>query len=207
MMQNSNLRPDGSTAIQCDAGTPIMGRTSTTGTYQILKVNADGSLPGNASPLPLANYLAFNSIFTTFPPGTPGVNVLVQKVSLFSGNPITESGLYRLNPTCVFSGSGTGGIDFILYPVGYAIETYIDGLTPGTDAFNPTIFDTIGVTAFWHNTAVQNFGVNNKIAYNRDNSFDVYLDSGSYKLAIISSGGITYTGQGFVGFYEFSKIS
>lgn len=41
--QNSNNRATGSTALNCDAGTPLVGVTPTN-TYQIIKVNASGGM-------------------------------------------------------------------------------------------------------------------------------------------------------------------
>lgn len=207
--QNSNNKATGYTAKECDAGIPISGRTGDTGTYEIIKVNADGSLAISGGPTPLtnANYIQSNPVIFTPNVTPPITNVFVASVGLFGGNSIA-SGLYRINPTAIFSASGTGAVDFILYSQGSNIETYISFLFGGVDVFQPTTADVGGTAAYWHNTALQNYGNQLKIAYNRQNSLDVYLTSGAYRMAIISNGGCTFIPDNDrLGFYEFSKIA
>jgi len=210
--QNSNNKATGYTAKECDAGIPISGRTSDTGTYEIIKVNPDGSLAisggGGVTPLPNANYLQSNPVLLSQPfiPGT--ANIFVGSVGLFGGNSIS-AGLYRINPTGIFSASGSGGLNFILYSQFSAIETYISFLTPGVDQFQPNSLSVGGTAAYWHNIALQNYGNFLKIAYNRQNSLDLYLTAGAYRMAIITdAGGINMIPDNAqIGFYEFSKIA
>ncbi len=99
MMQNSNLRPDGSTAIQCDAGTPIMGRTSTTGTYQILKVNADGSIAG--LPSPIADASVYYSLTPNITPSPIGA--MAGGTAILYADIINMTAMNRIKPTSYYN--------------------------------------------------------------------------------------------------------
>jgi hypothetical protein len=210
MMQNSNLRPDGSTAIQCDAGTPIMGRTSTTGTYQILKVNADGSLPvGANTPLTPPSTPSSNSPFSV----TLGSGIIGAGTFLFCV-PCTiittpNAGLYRINPFVAFNGIGAGSINIALVEDSSSLASYCFGLNPGVDAFSPGISNlTSGLSCWWHNNTAEAISGQVQIAYNRNNPTNAYLSNTPQFLLAWVHTAITVgaLGQFNYGFYEFAKI-
>jgi hypothetical protein len=208
IQQVSNNRPSGSTAKACDAGIPISGRTSTTGTYEILKVNADGSLP-----------LAANGAFVTGVPTseTPkaGVNPstgvkavdLVLAYDLVTPTPIT-AGLYQINPFFICNATVLGAVDIMLIKDASPLDSYTAARVPFVDGFSPSISDFAGGFAvFFHNNTNQNMGGNNALAYNRSNETTVYLEAGSYKLLVKVHTAITMTaGAVFSGFYSFNQL-
>ena len=207
--QSSNNRPSGSTAKQCDAGIPVVGRTSATGEYQILKVNPDGSLAGIGNvPLDNANCPFIDSMAAS---GTPGGAIPPNSIIAYQpviANPITE-GMYRINPVLFYDGTPTGSVNFTLVKIGSTLDAYINTRVPFVDSFAPIITDLIsGLGGFWHNVSIQTFGTNIQTAYNRNNALTTFLTAGSYALLITVDGAITQNAGGqFFGFYEFSKVS
>jgi hypothetical protein len=206
--QVSNNRPSGSTAKACDAGIPIVGRTSSTGVYEILKVNADGSLP-----------LAANGTFITGVPtsdtpnsgGNPTTGIkavdLVLAYDLVTPIPLT-AGLYKINPFFICSATVLGAVDIMLIKDGSPLDAYTTGRAPFIDGFSPTITDFAdGFAVFFNNVANVNMGGNNALSYNRSNETTVYLEAGSYKLLVKVHTAITMTaGAIYSGFYNFSKL-
>lgn len=196
--QDSNNRPSGSPAILCDAGIPIMGRTSSTGVYEILKVNADGSLAGFPANAPDSSVAYIDSaITTTIATGTYAAGNLLASDLVVSTN-ISE-GLYRITPfiKCVTS-SVNPTITFLFIRVGSLADTYLSSLIVATDDYDPTITQIEGVEAFFHSitlktitTVVGNF-VSMSISTTPQ---DIFLPAGTYKLATLqhSAAGINIT--------------
>ena len=191
MMQNSNLRPDGSTAIQCDSGTPIMGRTSTTGTYQIMKVNADGTIAG--LPSPIADASVFYSL--TPNPYLSPIGAMAGGTAIAYADLITTSidaGCYIFSPQYVVQATTTGGaVTMILVKVGSVLDTYCGSLNLGTDAFQPSTGNVSnGFAQIWHNVPLHSLGTIAGVSTTTANSNvlnkNVYLESGTYKLMVIS---------------------
>ena len=190
MMQNSNNRPDGSQAIQCDAGTPIMGRTSTTGTYQILKVNSDGSIAGLPSPIADSG-----CVYECTPGVIPSpMGAFAGGVTLMYTDVITTSinaGSYTIAPFWGAMLSTTGGaVSFALIKVGSSMDAYCSSLLLGTDAFAPTITLAFnGMAQAWHNISVDAIGTIAGFSYSTGNANvlekQCYLESGTYKMAVI----------------------
>jgi len=201
----SNNKPSGFQSYECDAGVPISGRTNTTGSYQILKVNSDGSI-NNATPDTQALYTGYNTTSIA----TIGVSP-VNLTFVGKSNPINiqNSGQYQVNPTFIYTGGAGGGISFILYQDGSVLNAYINSLTPFTDTFQATATDIAsGLYGYWHNTVVQAFSVSLRTSFNRDNTNSLYLTAGTYYIAIITDGATVFNaGVGLIGFYEFLKIA
>ena len=190
MMQNSNLRPDGSTAIQCDAGTPIMGRTSTTGTYQILKVNADGSIAGLPSPIADASvYYSLTPNITPSPIGAMAGGTAILYADIITAS--INAGSYTLSPMYQVQATTTGGaITMILVKVGSALDTYCSGLNLGSDAFSPNAGNVQnGFAQIWHNIPLHQLGTIAGVSTSTANANvlekTTYLESGTYKLMVI----------------------
>lgn len=207
----NNTKPSGTNAIPCDAGTPISGRTANNGTYEILKLNADGSLPvsGTVTPLPgTAAYIGVNAQTISLGGGTPGANIYLGQISVISLTSI-DAGFYSVNPVFIFANGGTnaGGTTFLLYKDGTAIDSYINTLVGG-NSFNPGMIDLLtGVFGYWHNTTNQFLGATTSISYNRNNVLNTYLEQGIYKIAVITDGNPNFAGgPGYVGLYDFTKL-
>jgi hypothetical protein len=202
--QNSNNKPSGFASVECDSGTPVCGRTATNGSYQILKVNQDGTLNTTSQTVAPAEYLQFANPITV-PTGALAANTYIASLELGA----YDSGIYKINPAFIFNGATTGGISFLLYNTLGEMFTYVNGLIQGA-AFAPTIANVApngGVAAYWHNTAVQSFGTILEISYNRNNTLEVFLDTGSYYIAIISDGAVNITtSSALFGCIEVSKI-
>lgn len=206
--QKSNNRPSGSSAKSCDAGIPIVGRTSSTGVYEILKVNADGSLPLAANgtfvsgvPTPSTPTATANPLTSVKPAG------LVLAYNAVNVAPIT-AGLYEINPFFICNASVAGSVNFMLIKSGTPLDVYATGRAPFTDSFTPGITDfQTGYAAFWHNVTNQALGGNNVLAYNRDNKQSVYLEAGIYWLLIYVHTDITMNaGANYFGFYTFNQL-
>ena len=207
----NNTRASGSSSIQCDAGVPISGRTSDTGVYNILKVNADGSLPTGLVPESAGNvpYYGTPRASTLNPIGAFAVNTLVFYESITFA-PIVD-GLYQIQPQFICASNSAGAVNFALIKTGSAMDTYTTTRVVGTDTFVPSITDfSAGFSAYWDNavlTAIGSTGSRGTGALVIQQK-DVYLDAGSYKLLIwvhttfTTSSPIIYTG-----FTTFTKIS
>lgn len=205
--QSSNNRPSGSSAKSCDAGIPIVGRTSSTGVYEILKVNPDGSISTGATPVSdtIAPYTPNPSAVGT-PGGVIAAGTLIVNTTVI-GTAI-DAGLYRINPYFAYAGAAGGSVNIMLIKQGSTIETYVNTRGVYVDTYNPTISDiSDGIAAYWHGNAIQDFGISLFTAYNRSNAQNYYLESGTYNMVIWVNSGITQSAPTqYVGFLEFSKI-
>jgi hypothetical protein len=209
IQQVSNNRPSGSAALACDAGIPIVGRTSSTGTYEILKVNADGSLPFASS-----NGTFVSGVPTSDTPiaganPTTGIKAvdLVLAYNLVTPTPLT-AGVYRINPFFICSATVLGAVDMMLIKAGSPLDAYTATRAAFVDGFSPSITDFAdGFAVFFNNVANVNMGGNNALAYNRTNQIDVYLEAGSYELLVKVHTAITMTaGAVYSGFYNFALL-
>lgn len=206
--QSSNNRPSGSSAKSCDAGIPIVGRTSSTGVYEILKVNADGSIATGGSPVSdtIVPY-APTPTATATPGGAIGTGVLLANINAVTTT--IDAGNYRINPLIIYDGITGGSINFMLIKQLSAISTYAGTRAPFIDSFSPSMNDLVtGVSGFWHGSTIQQLAGTTQTAYNRSNAQTFYLESGIYDLIVYVDGGITQNaGFQFVGFWEFTKLS
>jgi hypothetical protein len=200
----SNNKPSGFQSYECDAGTPISGRTSSSGSYQILKVNSDGSI-NNATADTQALYTGYNTTsIATIGVAPPNLTFIGKSNSIS-----ISDGQYQINPTFIYTGGAGGGISFILYKSFTNLDTYINTLTPFTDTFQATAGDVAtGLYGYWHNTASQGFSTSLQTSFNRTNTQSLYLTTGQYYIAIITDGATVFNaGVGLIGFYEFLKIA
>jgi hypothetical protein len=207
----NNTRASGSTSIQCDAGVPISGRTSDTGVYNILKVNADGSLPTGLVPEATTNVPYLNS---------PRVSVL-NPVGAFTANTLAfyesvtlapiVSGVYQLIPMWICATNSAGAVNFALIQTGSAMDTYTSTRNVGTDSFTPAITDfASGFACWWDNNALQVIGSTGSrgTAGLNTQQKEVHLDAGSYKLLVwVHTAFTTSSPIVNAGFLNFTKIS
>lgn len=203
--QVSNNKSSGTLHKECDAGTPISGKTANN-RYQILKLNIDGTLAGFPTLTNTIADIGNNPISVPLVPGAPPANTFLG--SGIASGPALEDGIYRINPTFIFEGGTGGGISIVLYKVGTPLDAFISTLPP-YNAFNPTMIDLqYGLYGYWHNSATENLGSVAQIAYNRNNAIELQITYGLYKFAIITEGAVTITsGVGYFGYWEFLKIA
>jgi hypothetical protein len=207
----NNQKASGSSAIQCDAGSPISGRTADDGVYQILKVNADGSLPTGVVPQTEANTPPlFQPLGGTLNPvGAFGVGVLVFYASINLTN--IEAGLYAISPQFICATNSAGAVNFALIEDGSIMDAYISSRNVGVDSFTPTITDySTGFALFWHNNALEVIGSSGSrgTANLTAQRKQVYLKADTYKLAVwVHTAFTTSSPIVYVGFNEFAKIS
>lgn len=206
--QVSNNRPSGATAKSCDAGIPIVGRTSPTGVYETLKVNADGSLPLAANGAPVTGVPTPQNPTALANPVT-GVKPtgLVLAYNAIVGAPIA-SGLYKINPFFLCNASVLGSVNFTLIKQGSSLDVYATSRVPFVDGYTPAInnFQT-GYSFFWHNIVNQAMGGNNAISYNVNSEKIVYLEAGIYWMLVTVETAITMNaGACYLGFYQFAAL-
>lgn len=184
--QNSNNKPSGSTAVQCDSGIPLIGRTGDTGVYQILKVNADGSLPTPTVTIPTFPDLITPNAAVLAPAGAFAANVIMA-FGNFSVT-VTDAGIYTLRPFFMFQYVVLGAVNMFLVKVGSPLEAYINTRAVGVDSFSPSITDVSqGLSAQFHSIANQQIGGQiAKTLFAVNQQFDFYLEAGNYKLLITS---------------------
>jgi hypothetical protein len=199
-----NLKQSGSTARQCDPGLPITGRSADTGQYNIARINSDGSLGtvGAAGGIDLITPSAMGT-----PIGLIAANTVVNfTAAIVSGAALLE-GMYRVNPTAIWQGTGGGSLNFILYKTGTAFDTYASSVGSG-NIFTPSLTDLqAGVAGYWHAVAGQAIGAQAFIAYNRSNALDLYLEAGNYNLLVVTDTAITTTlSPMLVGFLSFARL-
>jgi hypothetical protein len=184
--QNSNNKPSGSTAVQCDAGIPIMGRTGDTGVYQILKVNADGSLPIPSVTIPTFPDLETPNTTPLAPAGAKAVNLILSYGS-FTVN-VATAGNYTIRPFFMAQLTVLGAVNMYLIKQGSVLDAYTTSRAVGVDSYNPAITDYVnGLAAAFHNIANQFIGVNIAKTFITSNieNFNVYLETGDYKLLVV----------------------
>ena len=207
--QDSNNRPSGSPAILCDAGIPIVGRTSTTGVYEILKVNADGSLagfPANVTSVDVSYISSANANSYPLNPALHAAGQLVAYVNVVTAA-ITE-GLYRITPYYQVDCPFGAAVNFFIVKNGSAADVYLSTLAIGTDGYNPNVAQLDGVYSFYYNAIVQPVGSGTVSMAVNVLSQDVYLASGTYKVAVVAEAAFTNgSPTTTIGLQQFLKIA
>lgn len=201
----NNLKQSGSAAVQCDPGLPISGRSADAGSYNILRVNPDGST-GTQSAYAGSRWIQTPGAIAVTP-GSPASETYLGNLAVNpSGTAILE-GMYAINPTALWEGAAGGGLNFVIYAVGTPLDAYISGLTSG-NTFAPTSAQlSSGLAAFWHGVGAQLFGSGLNVAYNRTNTLEAYLAAGTYNIAVITNGTVNFTaGTLLMGFYQFARL-
>lgn len=204
---NTN-RPSGSSSIDCDSGVPISGRTSPTGTYEILKVNADGSLPGLPASETQVPSLVLPGTTTTNPPGILIAGIMLIYEQITPTNPLT-AGLYQGNPWIQFEATPTGAVNCAIVRVGSAMDSYILTRSLGFDDFQPTANDFLnGFAMWWHNLPLQDVGGGNAgIVTQITQEKNFVLTAGDYKVLYWVHTDITITNPTTLfGFSQFNKL-
>ena len=214
--QNSNNKPSGSTGKTCDAGTPIMGKT-TTNEYQIVQVDANGVVQtsgggGGGGITPIAPTVASNigSPSTYIIPASGWTSGYLIARTQVTTTPIT-AGLYRINPFFIVPGSNSGvSVNIFLTLVGSSLESFVSTITLFSGSFNGAGDGQFvdGLYGFWHSNSMQQLNNNVSIAYNRSNSTEIYLNAGLYTLFVVTDTGVFSStgGNAYIGFYELAKI-
>lgn len=190
--QNSNNKPSGSTAVQCDAGIPIMGRTGDTGVYQILKVNADGSLPTPSVTIPTFPDLISPNATVLAPAGAKAANLILSYGS-FTVN-VATAGNFTIRPFFIANLTVLGAVSMYLIKNGTPLDAYTTSRAVGVDSYNPAITDySSGLAAAFHNIANQFIGVSIAKTFITSNieNFNVYLETGDYKLLVVCHTALT----------------
>jgi hypothetical protein len=205
MYQGNNNRTSGISGQSCDAGTPISGKTAA-GVYQIVLLNPDGSLKTGVGYLGATfPYLVNNAQSIVQNGGALAANTFIGSISLGT----LAEGVYRVNPQFSYSGITGGGISFVLYSTAGALGAYI-GTLVNSVPFNPNQAQLQqGLAGYWHNTASQQIGGGGEfIAYNRNNSLDIFLAAGNYGLAMVTDGTVNINAGSIstAGFTDFSKL-
>lgn len=211
--QVSNNKPSGQSSKACDAGIPIVGRTSPNGTYEIIKVNADGSLAGAAiSPITNAGipYSLTPSAYPLAPPALKAAGVIVYY------NQVTTTaltaGLYRINPFyMVDTLTATPAVNFILVKKGSTLDAYCSSRVVGSDGFTPAVTDFVtGYGALFHNCPLETISTANMKGTANLNATEkvIQLEAGDYALLVYVHTAFTNaTPTSYVGFTEFAKIA
>jgi hypothetical protein len=207
--QSSNNKPSGFRSKSCDAGIPIMGRTSDTGVYDILKINSDGSLM-TATNIPISGIpnndvtTAVNNPTTSIK--TTGLIVFNRQITI---DPLTK-GVYKIDPFFISMASTLGSFNFMLYKNGSSLALSCTGLIPFLDSVSFTSTDLMdGFGGFWHNIPQQLMNPSNTtITYSNNSNKEIGLADGQYSLIIwVHTATTMITADCQIGFNEFSKIS
>lgn len=204
--QNSNNKATGYTAKECDAGLPISGRTSSTGTYEIIKTLDDGTLivqqPLSDSVLPYA----MDALNVATPGGAIGAGIIVAKQQITSS--AIEAGLYKITPYYVMDGNAGGAVNIVLFKLGTTIATYAATRTPFTDTFAPSITDmNTGFAYLWHSITMQSIGGTMRTAYNLNLTAETFLEAGQYVLLVYVHTAITQNATSqYIGVQQFTRI-
>lgn len=213
IQQVSNNRPSGSNAKSCDAGIPIVGRTSPTGTYEILKVNPDGSLAGAAiTPVTSAGvpYSLAPTAYPLAPPALKAAGVIVY-YDQFTSTAL-NAGLYRINPFyLVDTITAAPAVNIILVKKGSPLDAYCISRNVGIDGFTPAVTDFVGgYGVFWHNLLLETISTANLKGTANLNATEkiVQLEAGNYALLIYVHTAFTNaTPTSYLGFTEFVQLA
>ena len=200
--QISNNKPSGYQSINCDAGTPISGRTASNGSYQILKLSDTGSLlvQSGISASGVEYQIEFQ---TAIPTGVVGVKAPTTFMGYYSV--ITTSisaGWYSITPSFILEATSGGSMTLLLTKAGTILDAYASGLNSGSDAFAPTMAQISGggLACMWHNLPLTaSLGTNIQSATGGNaNTLEkvVYLEAGNYNLTAIVDTAITTAGTG-----------
>jgi hypothetical protein len=163
-----------------------MGRTSDTGVYQILKVNADGSLPTASVTIPTFPDLLTPNATPLAPAGAKAANLILSYGS-FTVN-VATAGNFTIRPFFMSQLTVLGAVSMYLIKQGSVLDAYASSRLVGTDSYNPAITDYVnGLAAAFHNIANQFIGVSTAKTFITSNieNFNVYLETGDYKLLVV----------------------
>jgi hypothetical protein len=157
--RGSNNKQQNQTAISCDAGNVVMGRTADNGEYKILKVDNNGGIVtsnsssfvigGNYSGLAPTLFVSngSNAVIDTYLGGTG-----------LSNQPFIE-GLYNVSPFVMLqtTTNQVESVNVFLVKQGSGLANYFATLNPISDNFAPVnLFNLEGLVEFWHNVNLNN---------------------------------------------------
>jgi hypothetical protein len=213
--QIANNKASGLTGKDCDAGIPIVGRTSGN-VYEIVKVENDGTLSSDAGGIviPQTTGFTYQPEVSILPSGIiPAGACIIYNPLPSSGFfiDITEAGIYNIRPFLFFRATVAGTITFVLIKTGTAADTYTSLRALGTDTWTPTISEVQGVVAYYTliPTVRASGGTVYKTQFNPtlipENCY--YLGIGQYKLLVICATTSTTNDNNLLyGFETFYKI-
>jgi hypothetical protein len=209
MINSMNItKPSGSASIQCDAGTPMSGRTGNTGTYEILNLLPGGAIPTGANIT--ANYVNPPIPIALPPGGALGVNVIIGVVS--SVITILENGLYNLQPFVLFTSSTGAGstISIILTNATSNLSAYALGLVPYTDTFNPNNIQLSGVDSGYSYGPItlETYGTASRRSnINANQMKNYYYNAGTYNAILVARAAFSVTSpNAYFGFEVAQRI-
>lgn len=200
--QISNNKPSGYQSIDCDAGTPISGRTASNGSYQILKVSDAGSLLVQSAVDPASVEYQIENIVPVGT-GVTGVKVATIFLGSIAVVPVSISaGVYTIAPSCILEASSGGSLTLILVKAGTLLDSYSGTLNIGTDPYTPALATVTagGLACMWHNLPLTSYLANNLMSATAGTTATlektVYLEAGTYNLVAIVDTNITTAGTG-----------
>lgn len=184
--QDSNNRASGSTAVLCDAGIPIVGRTSPTGVYEIIKVNADGSLAAPSVTIPTFSDLITPTANVLAPSGAFAATVIIAYDPSFVT--VATAGNFIIRPFFMANLTVLGAVNMYVVKSGSPLDAYITTRAIGVDAYSPAITDySNGLAAAYHNVVNQNVGgsIGKTFVLNTTAQTEYFLEVADYKLLVV----------------------
>lgn len=200
--QISNNKPSGYQSIDCDAGTPISGRTASNGSYQILKLSDTGSLlvQSGISASGVEYQIEFQTAIPTGIAGAKASNIYLGDFAVITTS--VSAGWYSITPSFIIEASTGGSVNLLLVKAGTILDAYASGLVAGSDAFAPIMAQITGggLACMWHNlplTGQLGTAITSATGGNA-NTLEkvVYLEAGAYNIVAVVDTAITTVGGG-----------
>lgn len=212
--KGTNNKQQNQTAIPCDAGSVVMGRTADNGEYKILKLDSNGNvITANSSNFVAGGNYSVNGNTIVVPAGSSAV------VDTYLGgidialNPLAE-GIYNISPfvTLQTNTNQVESVNIFLVEVGSPLDNYFAGLLPIADTFAPApafFIGLLGLVEFWHGVNLNNLS---NITLWKSNSQanlqrSVYLKNDNYKLYLTANSPFNFSsGEIFLNCTNLQKI-
>ena len=204
----NTTKPSGSTAIQCDAGTPISGRTGDTGTYEILNLLPGGGISQGQNIT--APYISPPNQVVLPPGGALLAGIYIGIVNTAITIPVT--GVYNLKPFVIFpDATGTGAIEIILTDVNSGLSAYAPTRAPFSDPYDPAPVDFALVDSgyYWSNIPLEAIGTTSRrSSINTAQDRNYYMQAGDYNAILVCRTAFTTaTADAIFGFEVAQRIS
>jgi hypothetical protein len=189
--KGTNNKQQNQTAIPCDAGSVVMGRTADNGEYKILKLDSTGAITSSNTSFVAGGNYSNNPTPTIIPVGPKPVDTLLTFVPIAS-IPLVQ-GIYQIAPFVILNSTTTPlpNVDILLVRKNSTLFNYINTLTIGSSVFLPTIANLQnGLIDSWTNNLVQNISTigNIQVLESRISlQKNVYLDTEEYYFAVLSN--------------------
>jgi hypothetical protein len=210
--RGSNNKQQNQTAISCDAGNVVMGRTADNGEYKILKVDNNGGIvTSNSSSFVIGgNYSGLAPTLFVANGSNAVIDTYLGATGL-SNQPFIE-GLYNVSPFVMLQTTTNQieSVNVFLVRQGSGLANYFATINPITDNFAPVnLFNLEGLVEFWHNITLNNISniTNWKQSSQANLQRSVFLYSGNYTLYITANSPFIFNnGQIFLSATNIQKI-